>query len=217
MANPDDTIMVVEEHVEPKVIVNNFGEQSQLTQSGNLSSNKRPNQSPPVQEHNKRYVFDSDSLVKQNKYYLPSSSEQTLTVSNKDIPVNKIPEEPKPPRIPPIFVHDAVNYQQLITDIKSKITGEFVTGIRGSQIKISLSKIEDHRNLTSYFDNEKNVKYHTYHDPESANISIIIRNLPISLTNDELLKELVNMKYPVTSVTRLLNREKNLFQFVQLF
>ncbi|KAE9523020.1 hypothetical protein AGLY_016651 [Aphis glycines] len=45
--------------------------------------------------------------------------------------------------------------------------------------------------------------------PEDRNLSVIIRNLPISITEAEIYEALLELNYEVTSVTRLQNRNKS--------
>lgn len=68
--------------------------------------------------------------------------------------------------------------------------------------------MSDFWTVTKYF-SETNIKYHTYQLPEERNLSVIIRNLPISISEEEIFTTLDNLKYNVTSVTRLQNRHKS--------
>lgn len=189
-----------EQHFEPVITVLNYGDLSQSSQS-----QKRNNESPPIQEQNKRYVLDTASLISKNRYYLPPQNEISLSDNPEKVTLDK----PTPAiKVPPIFIYEVSNYKQLVEDIKSKIKGEFILTNKGTQIKVNLNSIEDYRSLTSYFDENNDVKFHTYRNPEETTISVIIRNIPISITNDEIQQELMVKKYPVVSVTRLQNKEK---------
>jgi hypothetical protein len=75
-------------------------------------------------------------------------------------------------------------------------------------LKLNLSTVVDYRTITKYL-SENQIKYHTYQLPEDRNLSVIIRNLPISITEAEIYEELLELNYEVTSVTRLQNRNKS--------
>lgn len=190
-------------HVDPEVIVVHHGQLSQ-NDSHKPAQQKRPNDTPLSTEQNKRYALDNNYLLTQNKYYLPPQ----LTPNDNQEKSNDVTAITTPVKIPPIFIHDASNYQQVINDIKSKVKNEFTTNNKGSQIKINLNSIEDYRALTAYYDSEGNIKYHTYQNPDTANVSVIIRNLPTSITDQEIKDELLLKDFPVTNVTRLRNKEK---------
>lgn len=61
-------------------------------------------------------------------------------------------------------------------------------------LKLNLSTVDDHRTVTKYL-SENQIKYHTYQLPEDRNLSIINRNLPISITEAEIYEALVELKY----------------------
>jgi len=52
------------------------------------------------------------------------------------------------------------------------------------------------------------MSYHTYEFPENKQLSVIIRNLPVNISEACIYKELVELKFEVASVTRLQNKFK---------
>lgn len=72
-------------------------------------------------------------------------------------------------------------------------------------LKLNLSTVDDYRTITKYL-TEINIKYHTYQPPEDRNFFIIIRNLPISITEVDVYNALSQLIFNVTSVTHLRNR-----------
>jgi len=69
-------------------------------------------------------------------------------------------------------------------------------------LKLNLSTVDDYRTITKYL-SENQIRYHTYQLPEDRNLSVIIRNLLISITEAEIYEALTELKYEVTSVTYL--------------
>lgn len=167
---------------------------SSSSSSDNSSpARKRPRRvrSPPTQS-------SQYSITLQNRYSLLMDRDDDDNDNNPE-PTNQI-------KIPPIFVHNADNYQALINDIEKLLTNNFTTQIRGDKIKVITISIEDFRKLTKFFD-DNNVRYHTFLAPDEKRLSVIIRSIPISYTDEEIFDEL-NEHYPVRRVTRLLNRDK---------
>lgn len=154
-----------------------------------------------VSYQQKKYVWDSASLIKQNKFYLPDDVQSQIDVqsaSTDSIPKNKIP---------PIFLYNANNYKTIVDDIKAVIANDdFTMQCRTTSVKINLTNSTDFRKLTAFYD-EKEIQYHTFQNPDDTLLSVAIRNLPISISTEEIHKEL-SKSYPVKRVTRLLNKEK---------
>jgi len=69
-------------------------------------------------------------------------------------------------------------------------------------LKLNLSTVDDYRTITKYL-SENQIRYHTYQLPEDRNLSVIIRNLLISITEAKIYEALTELKYEVTSVTYL--------------
>lgn len=163
--------------------------------------------SPPVNEVQKRYLWDQESILRQNKFHLLSHLDRQVSGEN---PTNSqtTPTVTSTVKIPPIFLHDAQNYQEVITDIKKIVKESFTTTYKVNNLRINLTNAEDYRNLTKYY-NEHKLKFYTYQNPESRPLSVVIKNVPLSLTNEDIEEELKLKKLPVQKITRLLNKEKH--------
>ncbi|KAL4125789.1 hypothetical protein QTP88_010029 [Uroleucon formosanum] len=81
------------------------------------------------------------------------------------------------------------------------------TRYQGFWNEMNLETVNDFRTLTKYLD-EKKYEYYTYRLKTEKDISAIIRNLPMSITEFEVMEELKILEYPVKSVTRLTNKDK---------
>lgn len=113
----------------------------------------------------------------------------------------------KSQRIPPIFLHDANDHQALIKDLNSILKHNYFTENKGNSVKINVSTSDDFRVLTAHFD-AINVQYHSFCPPDNKRLSVIMRNVPVSLTDEEISTELKSNNYPVVKVTRLYNKNK---------
>jgi len=110
-------------------------------------------------------------------------------------------------RIPPIFLHDANNHQALINDLDSLLKDEYFTEVKGKSVKVSTSSSDDFRTLTAHLDKSK-IEYHSFCPPENKHLSVIMRNVPLSLSDDEIFSELKSQNYPVLKVARLYGKNK---------
>lgn len=80
-------------------------------------------------------------------------------------------------------------------------------------LKLNLSTVDDYRTIIKYL-SEISIKYHTYQLPEERNLSVIIKNVTTSISKETIFSSLVELKFNVTSVTRLQNRHKSPILFV---
>lgn len=177
------------------------------TKSGNDNedSNKRKregNSNAGTSQQHKKYLLDSATLMQNNRYYLPQNIQELITE-----PVSDQSEKTSKIKIPPIYLHEANNYQAVIDDIKNIVEGEFSTQSKTDSIRINLTTPTDFRNLTKFYD-DGGMKYHTYRNPERSIFTVVIKNIPISISEIEVLESLQD-KFPVKKVVRLLNRYKN--------
>lgn len=159
----------------------------------------------------KRYQFIP---ITQNKYYLPENIDpnnlhgeniipSTSQQSSEQLQVKKI-------KIPPIYLHteNVVNYQEIIKDIDKTITDKNYTTLSSNKyLRINLSNSDDFRKLTKFYD-DTNIPYHTFQNPQNKPLQVVMKNVPLSLTDDEIKTKLINENYPVISVNRLKNYNK---------
>lgn len=111
-------------------------------------------------------------------------------------------------KIPPLYIYDINDYNDFLKKISPLIVENFNINNRNIFLKLNLSTVDDYRTITKYL-SVNQIKYHTYQLPEDRNLSVIIRNLPISITEAEIYEALLELNYEVTSVTRLQNRNKS--------
>ncbi|GBP93801.1 hypothetical protein EVAR_62862_1 [Eumeta japonica] len=73
-------------------------------------------------------------------------------------------------------------------------------------IKITVSTIQDYRNLTRLLINSK-IPFHTHPLDEERKIKAVIKGIPLEFQTDEVKNDLVNQGYPICSVHRLHGRD----------
>lgn len=160
------------------------------------TSNKQSNDQYSLNLTNRySHLTDHDYCNSSEMEHLPTNSSDPTNTSKKT-------------KIPPIFVYHVNNYQKLVDDIKSVTKSNFLTENKGIKIKIMLEDADDFKTLTSFFDTN-GVQYHSYKLNSETEISVVIRNLPLSVTETEIKHELEALDFPVKKVVRLINKMKN--------
>lgn len=155
---------------------------------------------PPYNTVQKRYLWTNEELLKNNKFYnLP-----TEQVSDAG-PSSNMPSTSSP-KIPPIFL-SIINYNEMIIDLKRLTKNDFLTKTTNGRTKINVNSIEDYRTITNFF-KENQINFYTYQDSTSKPLSIVIKNVPYSIEDEDIKKELLDKNLPVTKVSRLLNKNK---------
>lgn len=163
-----------------------------------INKKKRPLSPDEINDINKRYQW---TIPTYNRY-------QILTSEKPEEPSgSQIQQQEKKIKIPPIYLHEANCYQEIDSDLQKTLKSKYTTQHNNkNSIKINTTTTEDFRALTTYYDQAK-LKYHTFSSPDERLLSVVLRSVPLSLTEEEIKNELI-AEYPVKKVVRLLNREK---------
>ncbi|KAL4120096.1 hypothetical protein QTP88_012832 [Uroleucon formosanum] len=107
-------------------------------------------------------------------------------------------------KIPPIFVHNITNYEQFHLSLASVANDDFTIEQKKDTLKLKLTTIDDYRNVTKDLETMQ-IQYHTYQLPEDKRLSVVIRNLPVSILEETIFSALWELQYEAISVTRLQN------------
>ncbi|KAL4090576.1 hypothetical protein QTP88_025381 [Uroleucon formosanum] len=111
-------------------------------------------------------------------------------------------------KIPPIYVHNISDYVKFHESLDNITIDDYSVINTKSALKLNLCSVDDYRAPTNYLDKSK-IDYHTFQLSENKQLSIIIRNLPVNITEQCIFNELIEQKFEVASVTRLQNEFKN--------
>lgn len=121
----------------------------------------------PTTKRKHRTSSDEESRPP-SKYLVPTQNRYESVSDNESDPENEHNESPPnlntknqdtQPKVPPLFVHDADNYQELLTDLNEALLSDFTTQQKSNKvIKINCSSSDDYRNLAAYFSHKK-IKY----------------------------------------------------------
>lgn len=180
------------------------------TANKNASSVPNLNATPSNMQINKRPCTSSNTEIAQNmtcytniptqNRFQPLATEDSMEEPSAASTLQK-------EKIPPICLKNIENYQLLLQSIQNYVQSEFHTELKGSIIKVYASTSHDFRSLTTYFDSIRQ-QYYTYKNPSEKKFSAVIRNVPYSLSDQEIKVALEELNYPVHKVTRLLGKNK---------
>ncbi|KAL4131412.1 hypothetical protein QTP88_008727 [Uroleucon formosanum] len=110
-------------------------------------------------------------------------------------------------KIPPIYAYNITDFDNFHKSLSEITTDEFTINHTKNALKLNLSSIDDYRSITKKFDDTE-IQYHTYQFPLDKQLSLIIRNLPVSISEKSIFEALSDLDYKVTN--RLLNQETNI-------
>lgn len=130
-------------------------------------------------------------------------------------PENNSQGSPAKSKIPPIYVHNISDYVKFHESLDNIAIDDYSIINIKSALKLNLCSVDDYRAITNYLDESK-IDYPTFQLPENKQLSLIIRNFPVNITKQCIFNELIELKFEVTSVTRLQNRFKNSLPIVAL-
>lgn len=167
--------------------------------------------SPPIKDAQRRYCWDPEDLLKENPFYPIQENDNQVSDASEPIPSTSMESESEPPKpktkIPPIFLPTA-KYQEVLKDLKKIVKHDFTTNSNDNCLKVNLTNIEDYKILTKAY-TEAEVNFYTYRDPTSRPLSVVIKNTPVSLTEEEIMVELIEQyNLHATKVTRLRNKNR---------
>lgn len=116
-------------------------------------------------------------------------------------------------KIPPLFIINISQFSQLRLEISKIIKNSFTVTAKYDKIKVNVKSIEDFRAITKFLDG-KRYECYIYRLKNERDITTIGKNLPISITEFEVMKKLKQLKFPVKSVIRLTNKDKASTPFI---
>lgn len=177
------------------------------TNAMSTTSTKRKSDllSPPVNETQKRYQWCPENLIKQNKYYIPNDHNLEATTSKTTEPSQS--QLTKKNKIPPIFLQLPINHSKLINDIKAIAKNEFSTLNTAKSLKINLTTEDDYRSLTKHYQSN-NIPFHTFRNSNEKPYSVVIKNVPPSLSQKNVENDLKQHNLPILKITRLYYKDR---------
>ncbi|KAL4084539.1 hypothetical protein QTP88_027487 [Uroleucon formosanum] len=97
-------------------------------------------------------------------------------------------------KIPPIYAYNITDFDNFHKSLSEITTDEFTINHTKNALKLNLSSIDDYRSITKKFDDTE-IQYHTYQFPLDKQLSLIIRNLPVSISEKSIFEALSDLDY----------------------
>lgn len=162
--------------------------------------------SPPRSALQKRYLWEPTPLLEKNKYFVLENMDENNSIEEMEN-LSTPNAEHKIKKIPPIYLHGTHNHKEVVTDIKQLLESDFTINYTTTALKINVKTEEDYIKLRKHYTDNK-IQYHTYHNPETKPLSVVMKNVPPSLSAEEILADLEDYKLPIKKITRLYYKDK---------
>lgn len=163
---------------------------------GNIADQHSPSKIPNA--NNRTFNFETPNP------FAPLANAMDLTQEDN---TNSVQHQSS--SVPPIFISLVNKDFKSICDIISdaSTTKKFTTKLIHNQVKVMLENSDEYRNITKAL-LEANVEFHSFRDPSEKILSVVLKDVPTSMTEVEIGVELRAQDYPVLRVARLFNKSK---------
>lgn len=153
------------------------------------------------------------TLRKDKATKLARKFNQPLTTSNRYVTLagtsTQEPEAAKPtptppaatktPKLPPIVIYNCANHVQLCKELKENISGSLRAVYTGDGVKFFVDTAEDYRKVFAFCQNQ-NLPFHTYQDHSSKDLKVVVKDLPPSVTAEEVKQDLEEQGFTINTV-----------------
>lgn len=109
-------------------------------------------------------------------------------------------------RIPPVCVFDKANYLAHVKYLKSKLTGPLSVTNSSEFMKFFTSNINDYNLVKEYFSTQR-VQMYTHQVPTDRQLKVVIRNLPETLTCEDIQEDLANQGFAINNIHQFTKRD----------
>ena len=144
------------------------------------------------------------TTVSTHNFFTPLTTVMSSTISTPSTSIadssgnisNKTTKSPTPP---PLVIEKKCISSRLLMQIKATQKSEFNSTYNAQGLRVQCRTMEDYNALLYYLAANK-LQYYTYQMNSHQHVKTIIRGLPPNFTEEEILVELQNLKFPAVSV-----------------
>lgn len=127
---------------------------------------------------------------------------------SRPVPRAQSPEVGHCNTVPSVYVYNVSDYECFHNTVTHRTRDDFSVTYTKTALRLNLTSVDDFRSVIESLDHS-GVEYHTSRLPAERPLSVIIRNVPLTMTEESIFNELRQLHFDVTLVTRLRNRHKN--------
>lgn len=110
-------------------------------------------------------------------------------------------------KIPPIFISkESTDFSKLHKDVQA-ISKDYKIKDVKEFYKLDIGSVENYREIIKLLDNLK-INYHSYRLPTEQTIDVVIKHLPTSISDSDILEELTSKGFKINKLMRMQNKEK---------
>lgn len=165
---------------------------------------------PSGQPAKKRKILNQPDISNNIKYNVDvSNSYDILSDSDPDSEEELSQSQPKKPKNfkpPPIVVYSYIqNHMKSLNDIKKQLIDEISIKYRGNRIILQTNNRTDYEKIKQLMQKSK-LDFHTYTPKEDKDHKLVLKNLPPSITPDEIKASLAEQNIIVKKVTQMIKK-----------
>lgn len=152
----------------------------------------------------KRRKVNSDgqyNIPVSNNYEILSdiSEDEAMSTSEPALTANSSKKKSPPPIVLYSFIKDHVSS---LNDIKKQLSEDILVKYRGNRIILQTKNIDDYKKLKNIIEKAK-LEFHTYTPREDKDHKLVIKNLPPSITINEIKEDLLSKNIIVKNVSQM--------------
>uniref|UniRef100_A0A2A4IVK9 Pre-C2HC domain-containing protein n=1 Tax=Heliothis virescens TaxID=7102 RepID=A0A2A4IVK9_HELVI len=110
-------------------------------------------------------------------------------------------------KIPPIFLHKPVDFEQHVRKILNMRISFFQPLLGKNYTKITCESFNDHKHMIKYFE-KKNLPFHTFGNPSKRKMKVVIRGIPKETELADIKDVLKSASIPVIRVHKMHTKEE---------
>ncbi|KAK9736205.1 hypothetical protein QE152_g12682 [Popillia japonica] len=179
----------------------NSGSKRPLPFQGNLDRIELANsQAPPSQNSSVRRFPELPTRNRSapNPNGLPNTTRATIPATNQT--QTAVPSTASADKIPPIVLRDKTQWPKISTEIKRRGINFLKAQNIAGGIRIYPIAASDFRAITKFFSSDK-IPYHTYQLPSEKLLNVVLRSIPIEITEKDIYDDLCERGFTPIEIT----------------
>ncbi|GFX77167.1 uncharacterized protein TNCV_1679501 [Trichonephila clavipes] len=201
---PDHTTLETKNSV-PKSLTEN----SITTEIDKKPSQKRKN----TKNNSDDFVFPSKSArpTTPTKVLEPVEVHNSYDNLDEDPEINatETPDKPAPPPPQPIFLKIKDNYREQLNKIMQKFPN-VKSKSSGKNIKLNTDCHFEHQEIIDFMDEDREFEFYVFKPKETKPIKVVVKGLPGCTKPNEIVSDLEDQGYTVSSVNQLISKRTKL-------